>query len=126
MRIVYDKSLYTKEALLKAAYHFTDKAYIYLGIDGSSYFIDFQNKDGGNFDETLFQNQFKNEILAQVIHQIVSNETQDIRKMLIARALSSTILDENNGASQNTTNCENSEDFENELNAITQNWFKGK
>ena len=44
MRIRYDKTLYSKEALLKAAYHFTDKAYVYLGVEGGCFFVDLPQK----------------------------------------------------------------------------------
>ena len=51
MRIRYDKALYSKEALLKAAYHFTDKAYVYLGVEGGCFFVDFTAKDGTPFEK---------------------------------------------------------------------------
>ena len=44
MRIYYHKDLYSKVALLKAAYHFTDNYYVYLGIEGDCYFVDFNSK----------------------------------------------------------------------------------
>ena len=44
MRIQYDKEFYSKEALLKAAYHFTDRAYVYLGVEDGSFFVDFTAK----------------------------------------------------------------------------------
>ena len=44
MRILYSKELYSKEALLKAAYHFTDNYYIYLGVEGDSFFVDLVRK----------------------------------------------------------------------------------
>ena len=51
MRIRYDKTLYSKEALLKAAYHFTDRAYVYLGVEGGCFFVDFTAKDGTPFEK---------------------------------------------------------------------------
>ena len=88
MRIRYDKEFYSKEALLKAAYHFTDRAYVYLGVEDGSFFVDFTAKGGTQFDKEKLENEFKNELLAQVIHQTVSKETTVLRELLVARALS--------------------------------------
>ena len=79
MRIQYDKEFYSKEALLKAAYHFTDRAYVYLGVEDGSFFVDFTAKGEIQFDKEKLENEFKNELLAQVIHQTVSKETTVLR-----------------------------------------------
>lgn len=124
MRILYSKELYSKEALLKAAYHFTDNYYIYLGVEGDSFFVDFSSKEGAPIDSGALQNQFKNEILAQVIHQSISNETSDLRKLLVARALSSTMVDEEDPV-DNEPETMNEESL-NELSAIAKDWYDGK
>lgn len=33
MKIIFNKDIYTREALIKAAYKFSDKAYIHLDMD---------------------------------------------------------------------------------------------
>ena len=125
MRILYSKELYSKEALLKAAYHFTDNYYIYLGVEDNSFSVDFSTKDDSSIDSDALQNQFKNEILAQVIHQSISTETSDLRKLLVARALSSTMVDEEENIPDNAP--ENmSEESLNELSAIAKDWYDGK
>ena len=124
MRILYSKELYSKEALLKAAYHFTDNYYIYLGVEGDSFFVDFSSKEDSPIDSDALQNQFKNEILAQVIHQSISNETSDLRKLLVARALSSTMVDEEDPV-DNEPETMNEESL-NELSAIAKDWYYGK
>ena len=124
MRILYSKELYSKEALLKAAYHFTDNYYIYLGVEGDSFSVDFSSKEGSPIDSGALQNQFKNEILAQVIHQSISNETSDLRKLLVARALSSTMVDEEDPV-DNEPETMNEESL-NELSAIAKDWYDGK
>lgn len=124
MRILYSKELYSKKALLKAAYHFTDNYYIYLGVEDDSFFVDFSTKDESLIDSDKLQNQFKNEILAQVIHQSISNETSDLRKLLVARALSSTMVDEEDPV-DNEPETMNEESL-NELSAIAKDWYDGK
>lgn len=124
MRILYDKEFYSKEALLKAAYHFTDKGYVYLGVENESYFVDFIAKDGVSFDKSRLENEFKNELLAQVIHQTVSKETMVLRELLVARALSSTMVDED--ASPDSDESPMTEETMAELDSIAKDWFDEK
>lgn len=124
MRIQYDKEFYSKEALLKAAYHFTDRAYVYLGVEDGSFFVDFTAKDGIQFDKEKLENEFKNELLAQVIHQTVSKETTVLRELLVARALSSTMVDE--GISSDVAESPMTEDAQDALDAIARDWFDEK
>lgn len=124
MRIQYDKEFYSKEALLKAAYHFTDRAYVYLGVEDGSFFVDFTAKGGTQFDKEKLENEFKNELLAQVIHQTVSKETTVLRELLVARALSSTMVDE--GISSDAAESSMTEDAQDELDAIAKDWFDEK
>lgn len=125
MRILYSKELYSKKALLKAAYHFTDNYYIYVGVEDDSFFVDFSTKDESLIDSDKLQNQFKNEILAQVIHQSISDATSDLRKLLVARALSSTMADEEESIPNNESETM-SEEALNELSAIAKDWYDGK
>lgn len=124
MRIQYDKEFYSKEALLKAAYHFTDRAYVYLGVEDGSFFVDFTAKGGTQFDKEKLENEFKNELLAQVIHQTVSKETTVLRELLVARALSSTMVDE--GISSDVAESPMTEDAQDALDAIAKDWFDEK
>lgn len=124
MRIQYDKEFYSKEALLKAAYHFTDRAYVYLGVEDGSFFVDFTAKDGVQFDKEKLENEFKNELLAQVIHQTVSKETTVLRELLVARALSSTMVDE--GISSDAVESPMTEDAQDALDTIAKDWFDEK
>ena len=124
MRIRYAKELYSKEALLKAAYHFTDKAYVYLGVEEDCFFVDFAEKDDMSFDNEKLENEFKNELLAQVIHQTVSKETTVLRELLVARALSSTMIEE--GTPSDVAESPMTEDALDELDAIAKDWFDEK
>lgn len=121
MKIRYQKEFYSKEALLKAAYHFTDRAYIYLGAEENYFFVDFAEKDDVPFDKEKLENEFKNELLAQVIHQTVSRETTVLRELLVARALSSTMVDES--AASDAAESPMTEDALEELDAIAKDWF---
>ena len=56
MHISFSKEIYPKSALLKAAYSFTDKAYIYIDVSASCYEVDVEAKDGIDVTEKEFMN----------------------------------------------------------------------
>ena len=93
MQISYNKSMYSKQALLKAAYHFTDDYYIHLDADETHYLVNIRSKDGSE-DPKELKGLFSNEILVQSTREAVLNQTMDIRKMVLGRAIASTIIDE--------------------------------
>ena len=86
--------------------------------------MDFAPKDDVLFDKEKLANEFKNELLAQVIHQTVSKETTVLRELLVARALSSTMVDE--GAPSDVAESPMTEDAMDELDAIAKDWFDEK
>ena len=77
--------------LLKAAYAFTDRAYIHLDVSKDDYFVEITPKNGDE-SERLYA-EFENELIAQETRRIVAEKTKNIREMIVARALSSTIID---------------------------------
>ena len=93
MRISYNKKLYSKAVLLKSAYHFTDQYYIHLDEDEKYYIVDVRAKVGNILEN--FNDLFNNEMLAQATREIVNKETYEIRRLMLGRAFSSTIIEEN-------------------------------
>lgn len=87
----YAKELYDKEVILKAAYAFTDCAYIHLDAKEGDYLVELVPKDGK--EEEQLSLEFENELIAQETRRIVAEKTKNIREMIVARALSSTIVD---------------------------------
>ena len=45
MQMRFNKNLYSKVALLKAAYNYTDKAYLHLDADMNYYYVNIESKD---------------------------------------------------------------------------------
>ena len=90
MQIRFNKSLYSKTALIKAAYHFTEDFYIYLDVDNDSYLVDIKPKNGTDIPEIL--EMFSNEMLAQTARQTVFQQTQTIRELILGRAFASTMI----------------------------------
>ena len=90
MLLKYNRNLYCKEALLKAAFNFTDKAYIHLSQTENEYIVDFVIKEGN----TVSEQEFDNEMIFQTMRHNVYLETADIRKIMVARAMASTIIND--------------------------------
>lgn len=44
MIYTFSKEIYNKEALLKAAYSYTDKAYLHISVDAKNYYVDISPK----------------------------------------------------------------------------------
>ena len=112
----YSKEIYSKEVVLKAAYAFTDSMYIHLDADEKDYFVELSEKDGSQRDQLYLD--FENELIAQENRLIVAEKTKTIREIIVARSLSSTMV---NTASvdQSSTEDFNAED-------ILHDWFENE
>ena len=89
----FKKELYTKEAVMKAAYHFIDKSYIHVDYLDGDFIIEIIGKNENNDDSIALE--FENELLAQAVRYQVYAQTHTIREILMARAMSSTITGSN-------------------------------
>lgn len=94
MRICYNKTIYSKAALLKAAYHFTNDYYIYLDQNNDEYIVEIDAKNGLN--NSNIKGKFSNELLAQVTREEIFKQTSHIRELVLGRAFASTIIEINN------------------------------
>ncbi len=114
MRLKYNKSMYPKTALLKAAYNFTDKAYLHLDADDDYYYVELEMKDSG---DNLGEKEFSNEMLTQSVRHEVYLQTKNIRELLLARAMATTIV-----ADTDDTEYEYTDDNYSE-GEILRDWF---
>lgn len=113
MTFRFAKNLYSKVALLKAAYSFTDKYYLHLDEDGEEYMVEIIPKKKG---DDISAGEFENEMLAQAVRYEVYTQTKDIRKLLVARAMASTVVGDEEIE-------ENNEDA-GDIGAILKDWFE--
>lgn len=88
MTFMYKKELYPKTALIKAAYHFTDVAYLHLDCDDKNFIVDIEPKAGCELEER----DFENEILAQLARYEIFRQTKEIREISLARAMASSVV----------------------------------
>lgn len=104
----YAKELYAREVIFKAAYAFTDCAYIHIDTDEHDYKISLKWKDDQSDSEEILYADFENELIAQETRRMISENTKNLREMIVARALSSTIVNRTQFDNEN----EDSEDRE--------------
>lgn len=119
MQLSFKKTIYSIEIILKAAYVFTDRAYIYLDENEDSYIVDLEGKK--DFDLKNIQGEFKNELLAQILRKTIAEKTLGVRELIYQRAMSSSML---------ISESENSppkdvEEVDYELDEILVDWFNG-
>lgn len=91
MRYQFPKEIYRKEALIKTAYSFTDAAYLHLDADDKYYYVTIDLKGD---TPTISEKEFQNALLANMVRFCISERTKSVRELLLARAFSSTILEE--------------------------------
>ncbi|MCI6430181.1 MAG: His-Xaa-Ser system protein HxsD [Lachnospiraceae bacterium] len=110
----FNKELYSKTALIKAAYNFTDRAYVHLDADAQNYYVFLSAKE----DSALVsEEEFLNEILAQSVRHEVYRQTKNIRELMLARAMASSVILE-----EEFEDYEDSEKFAED--EILKDWFE--
>lgn len=113
-----NKELYPLRAIYRAAYLFTDKYYIGLDQKEEVYIIKFSAKDRKcDYDDV---GSFQNELLNQSLKSVLSDNTREIRELIVTRALYSSFLPEKNEEAVAT-----SETLETEydLDEIARAWY---
>jgi His-Xaa-Ser system protein HxsD len=112
----FNKELYSKTALIKAAYNYTDIAFLHLDADEDYYYVVFETKEG---HEDINEQNFLNEMLAQSVRHEIYVQTKNIRELLLARAMATSVVLNDGGVDDE---CEDnvSEFSEDE---ILKDWF---
>lgn len=113
----FAKELYPKIALMKAAYFFTNTCYIHLDADDSYYYVEIDPK---NMESPVTEKTFVNEMLAQSVRHMVYQQTKNIRELMLARAMATTVVGETE--SSESLDIADQEYQESEL---LKNWFEG-
>ncbi len=114
-KMKFNKELYSKTSLIKAAYNFSDRAYLHLDTDDTYYYVEFDLKDE---KIQITKNDFINEMLAQSVRHEVYLQTKNIRELLMARAMAtSVIVDKDSEHDEISSEEQFSED------AILKDWF---
>ena len=113
-----NKEVYPLKAIYRAAYLFTDKYYIGLDQTEDTYIIKFSGKEKTcDYDDV---GAFQNELLNQNLKLALSNDTREIRELIVTRALYSSFLPEEN---EEVSISETSEQ-EYDLDEIAKAWYE--
>ena len=121
------KSLYSKEVLLKTAYSMTDRVYLHLEQNKDEWIVSWEPKSNC----TLDPHEFENELIAQSLRESLLEQSADLRKIIVARAFASTLLDNAPGDTINEATdytgdasmAFNPEITEKEKESILKGWF---
>lgn len=89
MEIRIDKSIYSKQVLLKTAYSFSDRVYIHLSQDDQSWIIQWTDMP----DQGIKPEMFENEMISQQLREELIEKSKDIRMLLLSRAFASSALE---------------------------------
>ena len=115
----YDSSIYSKEALVKAAFSFIDDYYVHLEQSDGLFFVRLTPKKQPGDKEII--SKFENELLSASVRLHVYEETHVLREIMLARAMASTmILDDK--AYDNAFKSED-ETANEQLSSILEDWF---
>ncbi len=118
--IKVNMKIFDEICVIKTAYLFLDRYYIFLDKKGQYIIVSMnpKNYDPNNglvIDEVI--GEFNNELLNQKVREKISNESKNIRELILARALYSTYID--NPEVLNNYK----EDYS--IEEITKDWFEG-
>ncbi len=121
MELRVDKSIYSKQVLLKTAYSFSDRAYLHLSQDDHSWIIQWTDMP----DQEVKPEMFENEMLSQQLREELVEKTKDIRTLLLSRAFASSALEieEDAGAADDAAVELPDSDVEENATDILKGWF---
>ena len=114
-QLKFNRELYSKVALIKAAYNFTDSAYIHLDADNEYYYVSIEPKDPAII---ISESDFVNEMLSQAVRHEIYIQTKAIRELMLARAMATSVVTKDDNLHSDGSNEVFSED------EILKDWFE--
>ncbi len=114
------KEVYPAECVLKAAYTFLDEAYVHIDEDNQHWIVELEAKPGYSLGEKCLRKDFENELVAQSVRLSVFRRTHSLRKILLARAMSSSLIDEQDPLERII---KENNDMEPEIENIIKDWY---
>lgn len=118
-KVLILKKIYPIESIMKAMCNFLNDIYIHISEDEEYWILSFKEKDSCRYDNITYL--LENEILAETIRLNVYRKTKNIRSIIMARAMSSSFIDNNNDVV--TSNISTSDDESLKMNEILKDWF---
>jgi His-Xaa-Ser system protein HxsD len=95
-----DLKIFSRDALFRACYQFTERCYLFLHSDiESSVVVDFRRRRLDTDLEELV-GSFANELVAQQLRVDIARETKTIRELIVARAFADAQFEASSNGSQ--------------------------
>ena len=108
IQVSVDLRLYGESALLKAAHRFTDRCHLHLlAQDEHTVIACLRHKQADEGDPIAMAGEFANELLDQRLRALVQRESEPVRNLILAHALSRTSLVGVEEQGESTTKREN-------------------
>lgn len=117
-RLKFAKELYPKIALIKTAYNFTDRAFLHLDADKDYFYISVETKPGY---EKIKDGEIINEMLCQSVRHEIYSETKNIRELLLARAMATSVVLPDDSIQERSADTQNAEFDDKD---ILRDWFE--
>src|SRR4051794_27596687 len=87
VRYVVSLPLYSKEAVFRACYQFTDRCFLFLDLEDDAIIVEFRKRHAST-DLNEIVGSFANELINQKVRADIARETQGIRELIVAQAFS--------------------------------------
>lgn len=111
--------LYSKDTIMRTAYHYIDDYYIFLEKDDNFVVVNIIPKQELEITDRLhikIEGEFRNELLNQEDRKSIRDDTKNIRKLILARAMYSTFIEEPEDIRESES--------EYSIDDITKDWFE--
>jgi His-Xaa-Ser system protein HxsD len=81
------EAVYSRTALLRTCYWFTDRCYIFVTKEASGFAVEIRAKAGQELDHDELVGAFQNALLDFQLRQDIEQQTGKIRELLVAKAV---------------------------------------
>jgi His-Xaa-Ser system protein HxsD len=86
LRLLVDETIYSREAVLRACYWFTDRCYLFISREAPGRLeVTVRAKPGGPALEAV-AGEFSNALLDQQVRLDIERETRVVRELIVAKA----------------------------------------
>lgn len=123
MRMSFSKNIYPQEALVKAAYMYSDRLLFDVNHDDCFYYVEMSVQSNIDMSENEMLEAFKGEVLMQTVRYSISTKTKSVRELILARAFASSLIDESASITQTEDNESSIDLSSSSLESILTNWF---
>lgn len=104
---------------MKTAYLFLDRAYLHITENEDTWTVHFSAK-GAELPADIGE-EFENALIAQAVRSVVYQKTHHLREMLLARAMTSSVIDAEDPLKKIEADQQTDEE---ELSGILEDWFE--